>query len=95
MVILKNTSTVLVLRPSKGYGIGEIPDGMIFSRATVRKKQNVSIFFPPPHFPLVSSIFNWLSVLSTSCTEFHAELLHKLFLVLISIETISRGFTHC
>lgn len=83
---------MLVLKPYKGYGIGEIQDGMTFSRATVREQQNISIFLPPPHFPSVSSIFNWLSALSTSCTEFNTQLLGKLFLGLVSTETGSRGF---
>lgn len=83
---------MLVLKLYKGYGIGEIQDGMTFSRATVREQQNISIFLPPPHFPSVSSIFNWLSALSTSCTEFNAELLGELFLGLVFAETGSRGF---
>lgn len=83
---------MLILKHDKGYGIGEIQDGMTFSRAIVREKQNISIFLPPPYFPSVSSIFNWLQGLSTSCIQFNAELLGKLLLGLVSTETSSRGF---
>lgn len=81
---------MLVLKPYKGYGIGEIQDGMTFSRATVREEQNISIFLPPPHFPSVFSIFISLSALSTSSTEFNAEVLGKLFLGLVSTESGSQ-----
>lgn len=83
---------MLVLKPYKGYGIGEIQSGMAFSRATVREQRNISIFIPPPHFPSVSSIFSWLSALSVSCIEFNPELLGKLYLGLVSTESGSRGF---